>query len=108
VRAIQRGEVHPLDAAAGTAGGEAVSKWIPVTERLPGLPVSKLDDSVAVLAWSKSNGIGIAHCIFDDDYRARWSWECVGDPTHWMPLPEPPVPSAPSSRPPETRHSLRR
>ena len=71
-------------------GTDMESQWIPVGERLPPPPASEWEDSVAVLAWSKSNGRGIAHYIFDEDYGNRWQWECVGEPTHWMPMPEPP------------------
>ncbi len=64
--------------------------WISVSDVVPPPPASEWEDSVAVLAWSKSNGRGIAQYIFDEDYGNRWQWECVGEPTHWMPLPEPP------------------
>ena len=70
---------------------EQVPQWISVSERLPEAPESEWEDSVAVLAWSKNNGRAIAHYVFDKDYGNRWSWECVGPPTHWMPLPEPPA-----------------
>jgi hypothetical protein len=65
-------------------------RWIPVSERLPPAPESEWEDSVAVLAWSKGHGIDTACFIRDKDYGDRWGWECVGDPTHWQPLPEPP------------------
>jgi hypothetical protein len=68
----------------------AERRWISVSERLPPPPADEWEDSVAVLAWSKSNGRGIAHCVFDHEHGNRWSWECVGAPTHWMPLPSPP------------------
>jgi len=64
--------------------------WISVSDGLPQPPASEWEDSAAVLAWSKSNGRGIAHYIVDKDCGNRWSWECVGKPTHWMPLPAPP------------------
>jgi hypothetical protein len=68
------------------------SGWISVEERLPPAPESEWEDSVAVLAWRKGHGIDTACFIRDKDYGDRWGWECVGDPTHWMPLPpEPPT-----------------
>ena len=71
-------------------GGQTVGRWIPVEERLPPPPPHQWVDSVPVLGWSKDNGRGIAHFIRDEDYGNRWQWECTSDPTHWMPLPEPP------------------
>jgi hypothetical protein len=65
--------------------------WVSVNERLPAAPESEWEDSVAVLGWSNNNGSAIAHYVFDKDCGNRWSWECVGPPSHWMPLPEPPV-----------------
>lgn len=71
------------------ANGVTVQQWIPITERLPELDVD-------VLAF---NG----DYIFVSKYfRSHWgSWDKVGhlvwvkdsyakNPTHWMPLPEPP------------------
>ena len=66
-------------------------KWIPVTERLP--EVNKY-----VLGCFK-NGSMTAVCFFEIDenitfWRActdeGWEADCDSEPTHWMPLPEPP------------------
>jgi len=66
-------------------------KWIPVTERLP--EVNKY-----VLGYFK-DGSMTAVCLFDiDEHMTFWractdeGWEadCDSEPTHWMPLPEPP------------------
>ena len=66
-------------------------QWIPVSERLPETPSGEWEiHGVCVLAWSKSNGHDTAWFERDEEYGNRWSWECVSDPTHWMPLPEPP------------------
>jgi hypothetical protein len=43
-----------------------------------------------VLAWSSTNGCDTAWFERDEEYGNRWTWECVSDPTHWMPLPKPP------------------
>ena len=65
--------------------------WIPVSERLPETPSGEWEiHGVCVLAWSKSNGHDTAFFERDEKSGNRWSWECVSDPTHWMPLPEPP------------------
>jgi hypothetical protein len=68
-------------------------RWVPVTERLPE-PVEHDfvgEQSVRVLAWSKSNGLDTAWFYRDEKYGDRWGWECTTDPTHWMPLPAPPT-----------------
>jgi hypothetical protein len=68
------------------------NKWIPVTERLPGLH----DD---VLMYFEDDGNMAAGYLDDvDEDRSMWSaysdggyfTDCDYEPTHWMPLPEPP------------------
>lgn len=70
---------------------EAIPQWIPVTERLP-------ERLKYVLVRYKNNDMAVA-CWFDGDedilfWRAMtdegWCSDCDTDPTHWMPLPEPP------------------
>lgn len=66
-------------------------RWIPVAERLP--EINKY-----VLGCFKDNSM-TAVCFFDRDehmtfWRActdeGWEADCDSEPTHWMPLPEPP------------------
>lgn len=66
-------------------------RWIPVTERLP-------EKRKYVLVRYKNNDMAVA-CWFDGDkdilfWRAMtdegWCSDCDTDPTHWIPLPEPP------------------
>ena len=97
---VVMGHMKNLDIVLRNGGQEAVDavnrmaadieammpRWIPVGERLPPAPENEWEVGVRVLAWSKQNGIDTAW--FCDG--GRWSWECVGPPTHWMPLPEPP------------------
>ena len=70
--------------------GQTVGAWIPVSERLPEPPATGWEDGVRVLAWSKNNGIDPAWFCRDSQYGDRWSWDSTTEPTHWMPLPEPP------------------
>jgi hypothetical protein len=74
------------------ANGDIVEqRWIPVSERLPVTPFGEWQcQGVRVLAWSKANGCDTAWFERDEEYKNRWKWECVSDPTHWMPLPKPP------------------
>lgn len=67
-------------------------KWIPVTERLP-----KLGRKV-LLYFSKSENMAVGFLRDADDEETMWSVlvggeysvVCYHEPTHWMPLPEPP------------------
>ena len=66
------------------ANGVTIQKWIPVSERLPGLYENVLVCDVReqyVGAWMY---YGNGDWLHDD---ALWDTE---DITHWMPLPEPP------------------
>lgn len=67
------------------------SGWVSVEERMPPPPASEWEDGVRVLAWSKGNGIDPAWFYRDSEYGDRWSWDSTTEPTHWMPLPEPPA-----------------
>ena len=90
-----------------------MSEWISVDDRLPELSGNQ-PYSVDVLATYDDN-IGLAYilwddCIFDDDGNldiscdlktalsrgwGYWEWNDVFNevnPTHWMPLPNPPKP----------------
>ncbi len=67
------------------------SRWIPVSERLPEPSSSEYEDGVRVLAWSQGNGIDPAWFYRDSESGDRWSWDSTTEPTHWMPLPEPPT-----------------
>ena len=73
------------------ANGVTVQKWIPVTERLP----EKKQD-VLMYFDTGNMGAGFWHdgdeditfwCAYTDD---GWYTDCDCEPTHWMPLPEPP------------------
>ena len=68
-----------------------MAEWIPVEERLP-------KTGEYVLVRFKNNDMAVA-CIFERDenftfWRAQtdegWCADCDTEPTHWMPLPEPP------------------
>lgn len=56
---------------------EKTTRWIPVTERLP-------KEQETVLTWGEQ-GIILLNWRHDN----KWCC-CLGDVTHWMPLPEPP------------------
>jgi hypothetical protein len=61
--------------SAWPAGEDAMSEWIPVSERLP-------PEETRVLAYDGDK-------VFESEYwSGRWEW--CADVTHWMPLPEPP------------------
>ncbi len=92
------GRMKELDIRIRQGGDDAIAavsellpRWIPVRERLPVTPFGESEcHGVRVLAWSHANGCDTAWFERDEEYKNRWTWECVSDPTHWMPLPKPP------------------
>lgn len=66
-------------------------EWIPVTERLP-QPFNDYGISPGVLVAFSDGSIALANCMKQGRVI---EWNCTGDndgePTHWMPLPEPPT-----------------
>ena len=65
-----------------TVREDAQPKWISVEERLPG-------ESVTVLVY-RDGCCGVAR-LLDAEPEIMWTYTGFGgDPTHWMPLPEPP------------------
>ena len=65
------------DAIEALSKMEKTTQWIPVTERLP-------KEQETVLIWGEQ-GIILLNWRHDN----KWCG-CLGDVTHWMPLPEPP------------------
>ena len=63
---------------------EVVQEWISVNDRLP-----KEGENVLVF---RDNGFAVSE-IYMTDYEGKPMWNYTGlggDPTHWMPLPQPP------------------
>lgn len=61
-------------------------RWIPVTERLP-------EEGVSVQVCFHSQGgkaQAVSERFLDNRNQSYWSGLCWMNPTHWMPLPEPP------------------
>ena len=65
------------DATVALSKMEKTTQWIPVTERLP-------KEQETVLIWGEQ-GIILLNWLHDN----KWCG-CLGDVTHWMPLPKPP------------------
>lgn len=69
--------------------GELLPRWIPVGERLP-------DDESEVLVCFADRSLGVTAAVFrhvEEDGTPKWTdgdHEELKQPTHWMPLPEPP------------------
>ena len=66
------------------AHGVTVQEWISVKDRLP-----KEGENVLVF---RDNGFAVSE-IYMTDYEGNPMWNYTGlggDPTHWMPLPQPP------------------
>jgi hypothetical protein len=67
----------------------AERRWIPVSEDLP-------DDESEVLVCFADRSLGVTAAVFrhvEDDGTQKWTdgdHEELKQPTHWMPLPEPP------------------
>ncbi len=69
-------------------------EWISVKDNPP-------DPNVDVLLWfDEGKNMTVGSLLFDDTGEQDWNWsantgdgwytDCEGQPTHWMPLPEPP------------------
>lgn len=91
---VYGGGQDALDAVTPLLSAAAVGEWVPVSERLPPLMTEVLGWHPAdrVRAWFRHSGQPK-----DAPYWELWSpqdRECddceVDEPTHWMPLPEPP------------------
>ena len=65
------------DATVALSKMEKTTQWIPVTERLP-------KEQETVLTWGEQDII-----LLNWRHDNKWC-DCLGDVTHWMPLPEPP------------------
>jgi len=76
-----------------------VQRWIPVTEKLPGLHFEDGSD-IGIAGWFSSDKVLILHngepeigwyCVYSDD---EFGWESeageIGEVTHWIPFPESP------------------
>jgi hypothetical protein len=88
--------VYPPSRASNAT--QVAERWIPASERLPPLMTEVLGWHPAdrVRAWFRHSGT-ITGGVREGTYWEQWSpqdRECddcdVDEPTHWMPLPEPP------------------
>ena len=70
------------------ANGVTVQEWIPVTERLPEIGQKCLiaNREIVVRGWLRPDGVWKTGVSSDE----LWSKFSLYQPTHWMPLPEPP------------------
>ena len=81
-----------IDHAKPVTGNNVGSKWIPVTERLPSLHEDVL------MYFKDDDNMAVGYLDDVDEDRTMWSaysdggyyTDCDFEPTHWMPLPEPP------------------
>lgn len=72
------------------ANGVTVQKWIPVSERLPEVPVGFVQIQVIIFCES---GVELAWFQIDTEefYDTHgWLGTSVSGVTHWMPIPRPP------------------
>jgi hypothetical protein len=66
-------------------------KWRAVADCRPPFDESiEFAEPTRVLAWRNGFGNAVVACYSRDEYGEHWTWDNVGRPTHWMPLPEPP------------------
>ena len=66
------------------------NKWISVEERLPKKQTDVLmlfENNMAVGYWFDGDEVVTFWRVYTDD---GWCTDCDCEPTHWMPLPEPP------------------
>ena len=70
------------------ANGVTVQEWIPVAERLPEIGQKCLiaNREIVVRGWLRPDGVWKTGVSSDE----LWSKFSLYQPTHWMPLPEPP------------------
>lgn len=83
---------NPTDAAASMKAavhfigsfGQQLPRWIPVTERLPD------NYELVMVGWAGRRDIGKGYVLFGKWHDPYFSQPDANQPTHWMPLPEPP------------------
>ena len=77
-----------LSAAISALREQEERRWIPVTERMPEIGQKCLiaNREIVVRGWLRPDGVWKTGVSSDE----IWSKFSLYQPTHWMPLPEPP------------------